>query len=823
MVDISAILKYKAIDMSKPRLTFLIATIVALFSVALACNLPISALESTPDTIQHGASTQPGTPFGDPTPLPTPTSTPTPSEHLRNATSLMILGDYAQAREEYRQAALNTADVEIQAQALLGIGKSYYQENNLTEAIETFRTIIEEHPPTTVLPEAYFWLGRVYDAQGDYTNAAEAYARFLERKPGIIDELAQTLRGDALIKAGQYSEAIQAFQAAIRATTGDTTALQIKIGEAYAAANDFSNALTQFLSIYEATTNDYIKAQMNLRIGQIYLQLGHPEQAYARFLDSVNNFPRSYDSYSGLVALVNAGQPVNELQRGLVDYYAGQYGYAVEAFTRYINSTPDHDGRAHYYRALSWRALGKTTEAVQELQNLIQTHPNDPLWPNAWRELAYTQWAYLEDYEAAANTLKTYLQQVPTAADAVEIRFETARILERGGYLTEAATLWENLINDYPSSDLSYRALYLAGITYYRAQKYAQAQTALQRFLVLGDTPADRAAAWLWIGKTYAAMGNLEEARKAWQEAAAIDTLEYYGIRAQQLLNNTPPLTGPVNYDLGYDLEQERPQAEAWLREKFGIAPEIDLKDVGELANSPQFQRADLLWRLGFFIEARSEFEALRQSLENDPVNLYRLMNHTLELGAYRTAIFAARRLLDLTGLTPAQTLEAPPYFNHIRFGLYYKPLIMEAATRENLHPLLLFSLVRQESFFESFVQSSAGAYGLLQLMPSTAADLVNRYGWPPDFQERDLLNPGVNVRLGARYLALQRDYFNNNWYAALAAYNAGPGNAKIWLDLAGGDPDLFLEIIRFPETQNYIRQVAEFLELYTRIYERKP
>ncbi|MCX8025488.1 MAG: transglycosylase SLT domain-containing protein, partial [Thermanaerothrix sp.] len=359
--------------------------------------------------------------------------------------------------------------------------------------------------------------------------------------------------------------------------------------------------------------------------------------------------------------------------------------------------------------------------------------------------------------------------------------------------------------------------------TYYRAQKYPQAQTALQRFLVLGDTPADRAAAWLWIGKCYAAIGNQEEARKSWQEAAAIDALEYYGIRAQQLLNNVSPFTGPTNYDLGYDLNLERPQAESWLREKFGIAPEVDLTGLGELANSPQFQRADLLWRLGFLIEGRSEFETLRQSLENDPINLYRLMNHTLEIGAYRTAIFAARRLLDLAGLTPAQTLEAPSYFNHIRFGLYYKPLVMDIATQENLHPLLLFSLIRQESFFESFVQSSAGAYGLMQLMPSTAADLASRYDWPSDFQEEDLLNPGVNIRLGARYLALQRDYFNGNWYAALAAYNAGPGNAKIWLDLAGGDPDLFLEIIRFPETQNYIRQVAEFLELYTRIYERKP
>ncbi|MCX8025898.1 MAG: tetratricopeptide repeat protein, partial [Thermanaerothrix sp.] len=439
--------------MVRSRLMFPITIIVLFFIVALACNFPISALESTPGAPQSGAPTQPEILTGVPTPPKTPTPTPTPSEHLRNAASLLLLGNYAQARDEYRQAALNTTDVEIQAQALLGMGKSYYQEKNWAEAIETFRTIIEEHPPSTVIPEAYFWLGRAYDAQGNYTNAAEAYARFLELKPGIIDDLAQTLRADALMKAGNYSGAIQAFQAAIQATTGDTTALKIKIGEAYAAANDFSNALNQFLNIYEATTNDYIKAQMNLRIGQIYLQLGHPEQAYARFVDSVNNFPRFYDSYSGLVALVNAGQPVNELQRGLVDYYAGQYGYAVEAFTRYINSTPDHDGKAHYYRALSWRALGKITEAIQELQDLIKTHPNDPLWPNAWRELAYTQWAYLEDYEAAANTLKAYLQQVPTAADAVEIRFETARILERGGYLTEAATLWESLINDYPSSD----------------------------------------------------------------------------------------------------------------------------------------------------------------------------------------------------------------------------------------------------------------------------------------------------------------------------------------------------------------------------------
>ncbi|WP_299028611.1 tetratricopeptide repeat protein [uncultured Thermanaerothrix sp.] len=804
--------------MHKPRILLIPFLLVW---VALACNLPLDTLQFSQTVSPDMLSPQSGFPVV--TPSPTLTPTPSPTTRIRSAETLMQLGDFAAAREEYRRAALSTTDSDLQAAALLGIGKTYFQESNFAEATDTFRTLIEEHPPSTVTAEAHFWLGRAYDAQGDYLKASDAYAHFLNLKPGILDDFVQTLRGDALMNAGDYKGAIQAYQAALQATQGDTLSLQIKIGEAYAASNDFTNALTQFLRVYESSTNDYIKAQMNLRIGQIYLQLGYPEQAYARFMDSVNNFPRAYDSYSGLVALVNSGQPVDEFQRGLVDYYAGQYGYAIEAFTRYINTNPDHPGKAHFYRALSWRALGNYTQTVRELQDLIQTHPDDSLWPNAWRELAYTQWAYLETYDAAANTLKTYLQQAPAAPDAVEVRFEIARILERGGYLTEAATWWENLINDYPSSDLSYRALFLAGIAYYRAQKYPQALTAFQRFLVLGDNPTDRAAAWLWIGKCHLANGNSEEARQAWQEAASLDPLEYYGIRARELLDNAPPFTGPLNYDLGYDLDLERPLAEAWLRERFNISPEEDLAGPGALTANPIFQRADLLWRLGYPIKARDLFEALRQSFENDPANLYRLMNYTLDLGAYRTAIFSARRLLDLAGLPPVQTLEAPAYFNHIRFGLYYKPIVMEAAARENLHPLLIFSLMRQESFFESFVQSSAGAYGLMQLMPATASDLVNRYGWPPNFQEQDLLNPTINIRLGARYLALQRDYFNGNWYAALAAYNAGPGNAKIWLDLAGGDPDLFLEIIRYPETQNYIRQVAEFLELYTRVYERRP
>ena len=108
------------------------------------------------------------------------------------------------------------------------------------------------------------------------------------------------------------------------------------------ASGDDGDAINALLAFYESTSNNAIKAQSQPIVGQIYLRLNEPEQAYARFQDSVINFPVYYDTYSGLVALVEAGQPVNELMRGIVDYYAGKYGVAIEAFDRYLYSKSRH-------------------------------------------------------------------------------------------------------------------------------------------------------------------------------------------------------------------------------------------------------------------------------------------------------------------------------------------------------------------------------------------------------------------------------------------------------------------------------------------------
>ncbi|MCJ7513421.1 MAG: transglycosylase SLT domain-containing protein [Anaerolineales bacterium] len=131
----------------------------------------------------------------------------------------------------------------------------------------------------------------------------------------------------------------------------------------------------------------------------------------------------------------------------------------------------------------------------------------------------------------------------------------------------------------------------------------------------------------------------------------------------------------------------------------------------------------------------------------------------------------------------------------------------------------LLLSLVRQESLFEGFATSYAAARGLTQVIPSTGQNIADQLGWPPDYTPDDLYRPLVSVRFGLYYLSRQLLRYEGDPYAALAAYNAGPGNADIWKELAPEDPDLFLEIVRLTQPQEYIRSIQEVYAIYHRLY----
>jgi soluble lytic murein transglycosylase len=798
--------------------------LIGIFIVQAACSLPFISSNSNDEPADAEAEN----PFDigkllEPLTGKTPTPRSSPLTRLELADYLLFAGDLDAALKEFQDIYETDEDENAKADAMLGLGKAYYTRRAYSSAVDAFNRLLGQYPDSKSAANAYFLLGETYFDLGEYAQAASAYARFVELNPGKIEDIARSYQGNAALSAGDYNQAIFAYQAALNtATPSFANLLNLQIGKSYAAMQDHTTAVQYYLIVYESAEDEFTKATANLLAGQAYLELNLSEQGNARLLDSVYQFPRAYDSYTALSILDRNAVSINPYYRGLVEYYAGAYAQAIRSFQQYLDSNPeDNDGSVHYFKGLSHYFANQPVNAIAEYDQMINNYPGNPYWPRAWDEKAYVQWAVLGQYNNAAEVYKAFVSTAPNSPDAPNFLFEAGRTYERNNDLESAATTWQRLMNEYPSAELSYRGLFLAGISYFRLGSFGDAQSVFQRTLVLGATPADKAKAYLWIGKTFESLGQTDDARNAWELAKNADPTDYYSIRAGEILDGIDIFEIPGGYDLGYDLPMERPEAESWLRSTFSIPAETDLGSLAELASNPRIIRIRKFHELGLYREAINESEQLRVELQTDVVNTYRLMNFLVSLHLYQPAVYTSRQILTLAGMDDLTSLTAPIYFTHIRFGAYYRDMVVPIANEYDIPPLLFYSLIRQESMFNPYITSSAGASGLAQLMPATASENVSLLQWPQNYDVRDLRLGKINLTLGAYYLRRMRNYLNGDLQAALVAYNAGPGNSEAWLRLANGDPDLFLEVLRAQETQNYLMQITEFLNIYKLVYTR--
>ncbi|MEI7847579.1 MAG: transglycosylase SLT domain-containing protein, partial [Chloroflexota bacterium] len=598
------------------------------------------------------------------------------------------------------------------------------------------------------------------------------------------------------------------------------TDIRISIADTYVKLGDVDTALKLYDDIYSATSNDYIKAQIDLMAGRGFMLQGNTQEGYNRWRHAVENFPLAFDSYSALIGLVEANQPIDEFNRGMVDYYAKKYDVALAAFQRFVSENPNHDGTVLHYMALTLREMGDYQPAVDLWSVLIEKYPGNRYWASAWDERAFTLWAYLDNFESAAQGLETYSDGNNASPFASTYLFEAARIYERSGNLEKAAVLWESLPGRFDADPSMENAWFQAGIARYRLGDYLHASADFQNSLLHSKELSDRAKSLFWIGKTYTIQGDNANARSTLEQAQLADPNGYYSLRARDLLENREPFASPPAMNLVVDLPKERVEAASWVRIKFNLPADTDLSSLNNLQTDVRFLRGEEFWRLGLFDEARAEYDALREEVKTSPENTFRLGNYLLDIGLYRSGIYSLRDLLTLAGLDDhSASLTAPVYFKHIRYGLYYSDLIWPAAAENAIAPLFVISVVRQESLFEGFVRSSAGARGLMQIIPSTGVNIASQMTWPENFTENDLYSPYINIRMGTYYLNSNRRYLNNDLYATLAGYNSGPGNASIWQNLANDDTDLELEIIRYSETRDYIRNIYEIFDVYRGLY----
>jgi soluble lytic murein transglycosylase len=766
------------------------------------------------------------TPSNSPEPTFTLVRTPEPEIRIETGEQALFYGDYDRAFSEFQTVLDTSTDPQLLAAALWGLGRHQYLVNNNGSALETFWQLTSQYPASPNAIRCYILLGNIYMTLERYSEAAQAYTVYLALSPGVLDAYVQEQRGNAYEAAGNDVDAIAAYQAALNSPRiDDSTALQIKIAQSYVRLADTTSALQIYDSISSSSPNDYVKAQMDLLTGQILLSLGQTDQAYERFLHTVNNYPMAYDSYSALVALVNAGIPTDDMNRGLVDYFAGQYGYALDAFQRYMDAYPQNDGTALYYTALTLFELGHYEEAVQSWDEFILHYPENPHWAAAWNGSislpgrAFTLWYFLGQFDLAAQTLLSFVQQAPSDGNAPIYLLEAGRIQERDSKLEEAALTWDRVAVEYPNSELVPQALFLSGIARFRLGKYSDAQVTFQRNSILSSNLEEQTRANFWVGKAQQAVGDIASAQETWQMTASLDPTDYYSLRAQDMLFNRPAFYSSTATNLTQDVSNERDEAEAWMRVTFDLPLDTNLSDPSAILADSRLIRGTEFWRLGQDDKARQEFDDFRSSIQDDPVGNYLLANYLLDMGLYYPAIYSVRQVLTLAGMnTQPQTLAAPAYFNHVRYGLYFQDLILSSAQETGFDPLFIFSVIRQESLFDKFAESSY-AKGLMQITPGTGQLIVDNLGWPPNYTPDDLYRPMISIGLGTSYLMDQRLRFNGDLFSALAAYNAGPETTPIWRDLSGPDTDLFVEVIRYAETRNYIRGIYEIYAMYNDLY----
>ena len=194
-------------------------------------------------------------------------------------------------------------------------------------------------------------------------------------------------------------------------------------------------------------------------------------------------------------------------------------------------------------------------------------------------------------------------------------------------------------------------------------------------------------------------------------------------------------------------------------------------------------------------------------------------------LTRHRTVV--RRRRLALATLVGVGALAAlialaMPLFrkavNDLTLPLAYSDVIRHQAADKHLDPALIAAVIYAETKFDPR-RSSAGAEGLMQILPQTAEFLARRSG-ATTFTVADLASPQVNIAYGTYYLRYLLDRYGGQKMLALAAYNAGETNVDDWVSRARQDGrSLTLDDIPFPQTQAYVEKVLKAQRDYRRTY----
>jgi soluble lytic murein transglycosylase-like protein len=446
---------------------------------------------------------------------------------------------------------------------------------------------------------------------------------------------------------------------------------------------------------------------------------------------------------------------------------------------------------------------GSLTEAQAVLQEVLRRYPQGGHLPEAY----YLLGSVYQRLNQPTDSVQVYemgLAQPPTFPWTAKTLWALARLQEERQEPIRAIELYQRLAQDFPTYEQ-------AGWLQY-CQRHTQAATTLwqsfeQRFPRSPLLPQ----VLYWQARAAQQEGQQDTALRLYQRIVADYPVHYYTTQGHAspqatggrstLVTDTPLPTTPV-----------RLQDPAMLPEQSQGKPS---KARFHLVRVQELQQLQMSQQTG------QEIRSLAPLLSRTPAAQYFLASLYVNNQQYAAAFRALSSVLE--ALSPAEVRGLPRDFWTMLYPQVFWPDISQLAQTRGLNPYLILSIIRQESAFNPAAISSSGARGLMQLMPTTAQELLSKLKLPQEAVSR-LHDPQLSMTLGTHYFAGLMQRYQGNVVLALAGYNAGPTRAGRWREQWPGVPtDEFVERIPLDETRNYVKLILRNLMIYERLYKASP
>ncbi len=617
--------------------------------------------------------------------------------------------------------------------------------------------------------------GRAELADKQLDNAAASAAAVLATKPeGYLLEAALRVAADAAEARLAWTDATKALSTLTTQPLVPSSMAKAlyRLGLAAREAGQLDTAVKVFTRIHDefpsspeapAATAALLSLSPSFQAAttaRLTVAMSRAHQLYA-----ARQYPEARLAYEGVRPLAGRiDRDLVDLRLAQCDARLKQYPAALAALESYIAAGGANRDEAEYSRVGVLRDMGRHAEYLRDVRAFVD-RGRDPVF-----------------VESALNDLGTHFI-----------------LADDDG---KAAAVFTESYDRFPTGAFAGRAAWKAGWWAFSSGNYAET-VRLFESAAQGLRRSDYRSGWVyWAARAHERLGHRDRAVADYQQTMADYGNSYYGREAERAMSQMLAASRPAGAGSVKPVRREA---------RVAFSPGAPPSNVALI---------QALLAAQLYGDAAAELQRVQRLEGNSPVIEATLAYALNRDGELRLAISAMKRAYPQYMADGGQTL--PRELLTVLFPVAYWDLIQKHAALHKLDPYLVAALVAQESTFDPEIRSSADAWGLMQILPSTGRQYARSLKIRP-FSTASLTKPEINVRIGTTYLADLIKRFGSV-APALASYNAGESRVSRWLaERPGVDRDEFIDGIPFPETQGYVKKILGTAEDYRLLYRRTP